>query len=387
MGNASVLLGFVGDLLVDRPQPPEVFDAIADVLNCPDILFGNLEASFTDDPHPAPSGGTPIFPGARNLDVFRPAGFDVLSMANNHIVDAGHAALLENLARLKAQGMATCGAGATLSQAREPAILLRGESKLAYLAYASVFPMGYEARSNVPGLVPLRSYDHWRPPFDNYHLPGTPAKSQCVFDEGDVAGLKKDMELARARSDVLIMSFHWGDFLRAYHLTEHELKLARLCIDEGAAMVVGHHHHVLRGMEWYRGKPIFYGLGHFVFDVRLELSDEAKAMFAAMPPETLGYQIGPREGWPLLPLHPESRMTVLAWARVEGKAVVDIGVLPCRLRPDGRVHPVAPGSDEGREVLAYLERCNTTQGLNGRLEAEGAPVLAGHATVRVVPKN
>jgi poly-gamma-glutamate synthesis protein (capsule biosynthesis protein) len=387
MNHTPVTLGFVGDLLVDREHPLEPFTPVRALLDAPDILFGNLEASFTDDPHPAPSGGTPLFPGAHNLGVFGDVGFDVLSLANNHSVDAGHAALLDNLQRLRAQGVATCGAGATLNEARRPAILAAGGLRVAYLAYASVFPMGYEARSNVPGIVPLRSYDLWRTAFDNYHLPGTPPRANCVLDDGDVDGLKRDIAAAREQADLVITSFHWGDFLRPYHLTEHEKRVARLSIDAGADMVVGHHHHTLRGMEWYRGKPIVYGLGHFVFDLRLALSDEARSMFSAMPPETLGYQTAPREGWPWLPLHPDMRLTAFAWARVEQGRVTALGAIPCRLRPSGAVEAVDPDSDDGLEVLAFLERCQTTQKLAARWVTDSAPVLAGCRGVQLRPTD
>ena len=68
---------------------------------------------------------------------FARAGFDVLSMANNHIVDAGHAAMLENRARLRAQGVKTCGAGENLDDARKPAIIEAGGLKIAFLAYGT----------------------------------------------------------------------------------------------------------------------------------------------------------------------------------------------------------------------------------------------------------
>jgi poly-gamma-glutamate capsule biosynthesis protein CapA/YwtB (metallophosphatase superfamily) len=385
MSEKSAMIGFVGDLLVDRDDPLSVFAQIQPAIDAPDILFGNMEGSFTDDPHPAPSGGTPLFPGAHNLDVFSAVGFDVLSLANNHIVDAGHAALLENLARLKTQGVATCGAGATLAEARKPAVLETHGLKVAFLAYASVFPNGYEARSNMPGLAPLRSYDLWRPAFDNYHLPGTPPRTQCVFDEVDLANLRSDIANAREVADLVVTSFHWGDFLRPYHLTEMEKKTARLCIDEGADMVVGHHHHILRGMEWYRGKPIIYGLGHFVFDTRLDISDEAKAMFADMPAKTRGYNIGPRKGWPLLPLHPDSRMTMLSWVTIKDGLIDGLGFLPCRLNPEGLVFAVDPSSTEGKEVVDYISKGCTTQGLNARIETDRAVELGGYPTVRVVP--
>ncbi len=387
--NSPALFGFVGDLLVDRDQPAQPFGPVRSLLSAPDVLFGNLEGTYSDNPQPAPSGGTPLYPKAHNLAVFAEVGFDVLSLANNHIVDAGHAALLDNYERLRAQGVLTCGAGANIKLAREPAIVEAKGITVAFLAYASVFPNGYEARSNVPGLAPLRAYDFWRPAFDNYHMPGTPPLTQSVHDERDLAALREDIAAARKRADLVVASFHWGDFLKPLHLTDHERKTAHLCIDEGVDLVVGHHHHALRGMEWYRGKPIFYGLGHFVFDVRLEMSAEAVAILERMTtvqdPVT-NYGIFPRPGWPLLPLHEDTRMTLLAYARATRSGFGDIGFVPCRLRPDGSIDAVDPESAEGREVVAYVERCNATQGLKVALAADEG-TIGGHSGVRVLPAS
>lgn len=380
----EVLIGMVGDLLIDRERPDEALAQVSDLLGVPDILFGNLEASFTDNPHPAPSVGIPVIPGGRNLDAFARAGFNVLSMANNHIVDAGHSAMLENRARLRAQGVKTCGAGENLGDARKPAIIEAHSLRVAFLAYASVFPMGYEARSDVPGLVPLRAYDLWRPVLDNYHVPGTLPHAQTVSDERDLAALADDIIRAKQQADLVFASFHWGDFLRPYHLTDHETRTARWCIDQGVDMVIGHHHHALRGMEWYHGKPILYGLGHFVFDLRLKISEEFKAMFPTMSEDAHNFAVFPREGWPLLPLHADTRMTVLAWARAGTNGVSDIGFVPCRLHPDGCVVAVDPASEEGQEVVTYIERCIASQRLNARIAADGAPSLAGRKTLRVV---
>ncbi|SEL06268.1 poly-gamma-glutamate synthesis protein (capsule biosynthesis protein) [Sphingomonas palmae] len=385
MGSAvtELLIGMVGDLLIDRDQPDEPLAPALPLLNTPDIMFGNLEACFTDDPHPSPSGATPLYPGSHNLDAFVRAGFDVLSLANNHMVDAGHAAMLDNIARLRSQGVHTAGAGANLTAARETAFVTAKGLTTGFVARASVFPMGYEARSNVPGIAPLRAYDLWRPFLDNYYIPGVPPRAQTVPDDGDLSNLASDLSDARSRADLVVASYHWGDMLRPFHLSDHERRTAYWSIDNGADLVVGHHHHALRGIEWYHGKPIFYGLGHFVFDARLEVSEEAKAMIGT-DPESFG--IFPRDGWPLLPTHPDTRMTIFAYARADAEGVRDIGFVPCRLRPDGRIEPVQRDSAEGQEVIAYVERCNTSQGLNARLTTDDATDLAGWSTVRVVPR-
>jgi poly-gamma-glutamate capsule biosynthesis protein CapA/YwtB (metallophosphatase superfamily) len=380
----EVLIGMVGDLLIDRERPDEALAEVRDLLGVPDILFGNLEANFTDDPHPAPSVGIPVIPGGKNLDAFARAGFKVLSMANNHICDAGHAAMLENRARLRTQGVQTCGAGENIDDARKAAVIEAEGLRIAFLAYASVFPMGYEARSNMPGLVPMRAYDLWRPMLDNYHVPGTPPHARTVPDERDLAALADDIVKAKQQADLVFTSFHWGDYLRPYHLTDHEIRTARWCIDQGVDMVIGHHHHALRGMEWYRGKPVLYGLGHFVFDLRLKISEEFKAMQRTPQGEAQDFAVFPREGWPLLPLHPDTRMTLLAWVRASADGVSTMGFVPCRLRPDGRVVAVDPASGEGREVVDYVGRCNASQKLNAQITANGAPAFARHNALRVV---
>lgn len=385
------LLGLVGDVLVNRARPAEVFADVADLLRAPDILFANLESPYTDTPHPAPSLRTPLFPASHNLDVYAPAGFRVMSLANNHMCDAGYAALLDTRERLHRQGVATCGAGENLAAAREPALVESGGVRIAFLAYASVFPMGYEARANVPGIAPLRAYDLWRPGLENYHCPGTQPRLQTVPDETDLANLREDIRRARERADIVVASFHWGDYLRPFHLTDHERRTARWCIDAGVDVVVGHHHHALRGIEWYRGKPVFYGLGHFVFDFPFDpaadTSDERRALLAGRSEDEVGHQIAPRKGWPLLPFHRDARLTALAWAEVGRQGVSAVGFFPCRLRPDGSVGYADPASPEGAEVVDFVRTCNASQGLDGRIDPESAPTPGGYRAVRVVPAS
>ena len=385
---AVVLMGFVGDLLINRDKPGEVFRKMRDVLAAPDILFGNLEGAYTDHPHPAPGMSAMISGRARNLDVFSEVGFSVMSLANNHILDVGSEAMLENRARLRAQGVQTCGAGDCIADARKPAILEKHGLRVALLGYASIFPWGYEAYQNIPGLVPVRAYDTWRSPLPRIHMPGALPISSTVPDPGDMARLKEDIQRAKAQADLVIPTFHWGDQTRPFHLTDHEIRTARFCIDSGADMVVGHHHHAIRGMEWYKGKPILYGLGHFVFDFVLGMTqEELKKFLLELSPDGFwdtSHVVAPREGWPWLPMHEDMRMTMVAWAKASENGVSEIGFLPCRLCPDGSVNPLQLGSDESNELLSYFAKCNTTQRLNGRAVPVSSVSLAGFPTVRVV---
>lgn len=383
---STILMGFVGDVLVDRERPADVFSKVRDILSAPQILFANLEGPYSDNPQPPLGTSTVVCPPAHNLDVYAEVGFGVMSMANNHIMDAGVAAMLETRARLREQGVKTCGAGKSLSDARLPAIAETGGHRIAYLSYASTFPMGYEARANAPGIAPMRAYNLWREISAGVYRPGVLPFVTTVPDEVDLAALAADVHRARESAELVVVSFHWGDYLRPFHLTDHEKRTARFCIDQGADIVVGHHHHALRGMEWYKGKPIMYGLGHFVFDLRLELTEEDKQRYSELDSADLSYAAAPRPGWPLLPLHEDTRMTLIAWVTAgEGRGQLQMGFLPCRMTPDGLVHPLKLDSPESAQVVNYMKRCNMTQRLNGRFVSEHSVELAGLKTLRLVP--
>jgi poly-gamma-glutamate synthesis protein (capsule biosynthesis protein) len=380
------LLGFVGDVLVDRDEPETAFEAVANVLAEPDILFGNCEAPYTTEPHLAPTTGIPLTPHPSNTEALR--YFDVMSMANNHIVDAGHAAMLETAEHVRAAGAIPIGVGRDLAEARRPAVVERGGLRFSYLAYASVFPFGYEARERWPGLAPVRAINHLVETHPNYWLPGVRGYVESFPVATDYEALAADMRAARSASDVVIASFHWGDYQQPFWLTDHERRTARFAIDHGADIVVGHHHHILRGIEWYSGKPIFYGLGHFVFDVREPawpdwLDDATRAR-----DESESYDLYVREGWPLMPMHPDARMTMLAWVDVDDAGdLVAAGFLPCTLAPDGNVHPHDPRSEEGRRVVEYVERGCQTQGLSSTLSVTDDYSIAGLVAVRVDPRD
>lgn len=383
---SNVLIGMVGDVLVDRENPPEVFGEVQDILAVPDVMFANLEAAYTDDPRPIPSASVLLQPRAHNLDVYAKVGFNVMSMANNHIVDVGYEAMLQTRSRLRAQGVKTCGAGSSSREAREPALIDAKGLRIAFLAYASVFPMGYEARTNMPGLAPMRAYNVWRDPVETVYTPGMSPLVTTVPDETDLVHLTDDIQRARQCADLVVVSFHWGDYTRRFHLTDHETRTARYCIDQGADMIVGHHHHVLRGIEWYKNKPILYGLGHFVFDLRWEWTEDLSAVIA---PYERGsdacYSLSPRSGWPFLPMHEDARMTIMAWATASRTGISDISFLPCRLTPEGSVRPLKLDSPESAEVVDYLEKCNTTQGLKSLIVTSGSMSIAGFQTLRVTP--
>ena len=386
MTQANTLLGFIGDLLVDRDDPDDAFALIKDVLAQPDLLTANCECAYAEGVEHVPGVTVPVTASPNNIPAIARAGFNLLTLANNHALDAGHRGLFEMHGHLENAGMAHVGTGRNLVDARKPAVLQAGGVKVAVLAYASFFPRGYEALEDWPGLAPLRAFNHYRDLHPNVWSPGYPPVCTTVPLQEDMDNLRADIAAAKEAADIVVVQFHGGDYKRPFFLSDHELRSARFAVDCGANVVVGHHHHVLRGMEWYKGAAIFYGLGHFVFDLKnfRGPKEMVTAGAAELDPETdESYALAPRKGWPLLPWHRDGRMTAVAWVSLEGKQLAGAGFVPCMLNRAGQVYPVDGSSAEGRQVMDYVARGTTAMGLNGSFTIDENMRLAGYATVRM----
>lgn len=365
----SILIGMVGDLLVDRDRPDEAFDLIREVLAVPDFVTGNCECAYAIEPEISPGVTVPVTAHPRNIPAFATAGFDLVTLANNHALDAGHRGLFEMQKSFEEAGILHCGAGRNLVDARRPAIATANGVTIATLSYATFFPRGYEALEDWPGLAPIRSFTYCRDKLPNVWAPGTPPIVTTIPHQPDLDNMAEGIRQARDRADIVIVQLHGGDYHRPYVLSDFELAMARFAVDQGAHVVAAHHHHTLRGAEWYNGAPIFYGLGHFVFDLHgFRGPKELVPDREPIDPETDDtYDLAPRKGWPLLPWHRDARMTALAWVTVKGGAVDAAGFLPCMLNREGQVYPVAPQSAEGLQVTDYTRKGCEVAGLRTTL--------------------
>ena len=384
-GSARVLLA--GDVLVDRDDPLEAFTRIRGVLADGDVVFGNCEGVYAATASPPPHVGAAIIVDPANMAGLASAGFTVMSCANNHIGDGGHAAMLETAGHLRSAGIAPAGIGATLAEARAPAIVEARGLRVAVLAAASVFPYGYEAREDGPGLAPVRGYNLYTDADPYNWVPGALPDVRTFTDEEDLAALEASITAARRGADIVLASFHWGDWTRPAHLTDHEIRVAHRAIEFGADIVAGHHHHLLRGIEWYRGRPIFYGLGHLIFDLQRTFERLPAALIGEVPagqPDNY-YGIAARPGWPQLPLHPDSRMTMVAWADITAGGVAGIGVIPCVINRRGQALPLPAASPEGQRVLEYLAWTCADQGLQVAIESAGDRQVGNVAGAIVSP--
>lgn len=344
----------VGDVFIKRLNPTNAFHGSSDLLHKLDLVFGNCEGAFTDNPHVAPSAGFAVFAPESNGRGLADAGFDVMSVANNHIVDAGHQGLADTLSLLHSQGIKTVGAGASETAARAAAIVEHNGVKIGFLGFASVFPVGYEARGSTPGLSQMRVHSFIEPL--NHHEAGVPPQVRTIPDPQDVELLRSLIEDLRRKVDVVIVSHHWGQF-RPVFLTEYERLLGHASIDAGADIVLGHHHHFLRGVELYRGKPIYYGIGHFVFDAA------GIEMTGWLRKELGEYAMYPREGYPYLPFHPDARMTMVACCEFEGGDLRLTGFFPCLINSSNHAMPLHATDPQAQRVVDYVTHISAEVGL------------------------
>lgn len=175
------------------------------------------------------------------------AGFDVVSLANNHGMDYGPETLLEGLDLLRAQGIAPVGAGANWDEAHAPAIIERNGLRFAFLGYVNV-PV--EARTG----------------FDTRSWDATADAPGLAWGTAEV--ITADVTAVAARPDVdhVIVLLHSG---YEYQVSVNPLQqeLAYAAIDAGATAVLGHHAHVLQRLERYNGGFIAFGLGNFAFNI------------------------------------------------------------------------------------------------------------------------
>ncbi|UCE07316.1 MAG: CapA family protein, partial [bacterium] len=161
------------------------------------------------------------------------AGFDVVTLANNHILDYGIEGLENTITVLDSIGIAYCGAGLTLEQARKPAILERNGYRITVLGYSMTFPIEFWATDSTGGT--------------------------CYPNK-----MKSSIQQSDSLADFTIVTFHWGAELKNYP-KDYQKEFAHKAIDYGADLVLGHHPHVLQGLEIYKNRLIAYSLGNFSF--------------------------------------------------------------------------------------------------------------------------
>jgi poly-gamma-glutamate capsule biosynthesis protein CapA/YwtB (metallophosphatase superfamily) len=345
----------VGDVFPDLPDGRAAFHALEPLFATADVVFGNCEGVYSDAPEPAPTHKHFMCAPRERGAMLGAVGFDVMTLANNHMIDGGYAGLRDTIELLTAQGIAVTGAGADSDAATRPAIVERRGLRIGFLGFCTVHPVGYEARPSRPGLSSLRVRTHYADPDPNFWEPGIDPAITTLPDAGDLARCRTAVARAREQVDFLVVAHHWGYSSWMEVLQEYELELARDTVEHGADAVVCHHHHSLRGIEMHRGKPIFYGLGalmHHFSHHRPSTADMAArlARFGEIS------SLAPGEDLPLFPFRSDTQMTGIATLDVTLDGRARAGLIPAIMLADGSTEPLATGDPRATRVADYLDR-------------------------------
>ena len=365
----TLRLLFLGDLILDEPDPESFFEPSGELLRSADLVVGHVEVPHTARGLPS-SVDIPAPPAdPAHLSALARAGIGVATLAGNHIFDSGPHGVEDTIATLQELGIATAGAGMTLDEARRPAIVERGGVRIGVLSYNCVGPRESRATSRKAGAASLDVLTHYEL---DYAGPGGPPRVYTFVAPEGLDALRDDVLALRASVDVAVVAFHQGlgHVPVKVHAYEHEL--GRTAIDCGADIVVGHHAHILRGIEIYRDRPIFHGLGNFVAVTRALTPGGASVgeleAWARRRRELFGF--APDPAMPFYPFHPESRNTMVADCRIEGGAV-EAAFVPCWIDDSGRPVPM----ERSEEVIAYVERITAEAGLATSFRRDGSRVI------------
>jgi len=351
-GRSVLRLAAVGQSLILRDLASQYrpgFEQMRDRLSHADAAFTNLEtairgASANDA---APNGGgvnaEPVV-----LDSLRQLSFNLLSLSNNHAGDLGEAGLLSTIEETTRRGFTIAGTGRTLADAARPGYLKIASGRIALVAMASsAIPVNRMATATRPGVN---------------HL----AQINGVVDSTDSARVLGAIRTAASDADWVVVYQHDHYWAPDWQQTpEWKKAWCRACIDAGATMFVSHGVPILHGIEVYKRRPIFYGLGNFIFHISVELKGAVPDLYTSAP----------------------VFQSVVADCQFDGSALTSLWLDPITLKSDTGVgeggyklhgNPHVPEPAEAREILERLARLSKDVGTD-------IEIVGSRARVRMTP--
>lgn len=268
---------------------------VSEVIRAADLAVGTLNATITD--YSPRTGCVPTYVltgGSENADALARAGFDLLSVATNHIKNCnlsncGDRAFFDTLDNLNRVGILPVGAGSDHQEALRPVVVEINGVRFGFISLGQIEPMAFAGEES-PGIAILNP--------ENLH-----------------AAIRN----ARRVSDVVIAMPHWGpEDVPTPNYIQREL--AQVAVRAGADLVVGNHTHVVQAIQEIEGVPVFYGLGNFVFD----------------------------QDWAS-----DHQQGVILLVNFRAERLIDYRLIPTHVDPDGRVH--IAGEEEAAEILDRIE--------------------------------
>jgi poly-gamma-glutamate capsule biosynthesis protein CapA/YwtB (metallophosphatase superfamily) len=371
MGQSKpVVLYAAGDIAPDRENPNECFDLVRDRLKEADVAFCQLELVLTRRGSRLPQvrhtwrGDPAIAPALRS------AGFNVVSCAGNHCMDWGADGLHDTIAHLKSANLAVAGVGADIDEARRPAIVETNGVRIAFLAYCSILHPGFCADEQRPGCAPMRAHTIYEQ--IQMDQPGTAARIHTYPHRGDLAALKEDIRKAKSEANVVAVSMHWGIHFVEATIADYQKDVAYAAIDAGADMIIGHHAHILKGVEIYKGAPIVYSLGNFAVEFRVDKTFANSPAFNEIREFKADWKVAHDSPYNF---PADSRMTMVMKVVIENRKVAGVSFLPAYVNANAQPEILRAEDEQFPAVLAYLKKITAAVGFATRFEVEGDGIV------------
>jgi capsule synthesis protein PGA_cap len=364
----------VGDVGPSRPDPNTLFDRVRGCLQLADVAFMQLELPISKRGARLPQVRHTDRAPAASAEAFRRAGFSVVSCAGNHCMDFGAEALFDTIAALEGSSLKVVGVGENIRQARRPVFVDAKGRRVAFLAYSSILPIGYWAEENRGGCAPMRAWTLYEQ--IEHDQPGTPCRVHTFPNREDLAALIEDVRSAKAQADFVAVSLHWGIHFVPGVIADYQRDVGRAAIDAGADVILGHHAHILKGVDVYRGKPIFYSLCNFAMDLPVDEKHAQSKGFREIqklhPEWRLDHNI--TYNFP-----PDSRYSLVVKCVLRQGKSARVSVLPVFIGPMSQPEVLESHDPRFTEVKAYLDKYTRSQGLNARYVQEGDELLIDEA--------
>jgi poly-gamma-glutamate capsule biosynthesis protein CapA/YwtB (metallophosphatase superfamily) len=362
----------VGDVGAFRADLPSMFRGVADRLRESPAVFGQLETTVSDRGAIVPNARLAMRAPTTLGPVLREAGFTMMSFAGNHCLDWGYEAFHDTLATMAAAHVALAGAGANVDAAIAPVFQTIGDTRVALIAANSILPEGYAADARKAGCAPLRGHTLYEQ--IEHDQPGTPARVHSRADLRDLAQLLATVRATREAADIVLVSLHWGIHMVKGTLADYQREVGHALIDAGVDAILGHHPHIMKGIEVYRGKPIFYSLGNFaieqphVWDPSIVETDSFRHLVSLNPSWSM-------ESAYMLP--EETRITGIAKLLIEDKALAGVRFEPAWVEDDSAPRMLEPDEPLFTRVVDYLREVSAAEGLATRLDVQDGELVIG----------
>ena len=356
----------VGDIAPDRDDPATIFTHVRDRIRAADLGYCQLEVNLTTRGQRVPQARHTVRGNPKIADALVDTGLNIVSFAGNHTMDWGPEGMFDTLANLERAGARQMGAGATIVEARAPTIETRGGVTVGFLAVNSILPQNYWADDDKPGCAPMRGHTVYEQ--IEHDQPGTPARVHTFPHAEDLAALIASITDLKARCDVVILSHHAGIHFVPAVIPDYQRAVGRAAIDAGADLVLGCHAHILKGMEFHRGKPIVHSLANFALDLWMTPEHAASRGFREIQTLSPGWEPDFTSSYNF---PPDSRMSIAVEATLTTDGVTDLSLIPVWIGPDSAPRFLTSDTPEFSQVLDYLRKITAMADLPTIYEQDG----------------